>query len=91
MTASVWMAIGLVGQAMFSGRFVLQWWSSERAGRSVVPTGFWHLSILGSVSLLAYAVYVRDPVFIIGQSTGLMIYLRNLRLIRASREAGRPA
>ncbi|MBB3771398.1 lipid-A-disaccharide synthase-like uncharacterized protein [Angulomicrobium tetraedrale] len=85
MTASIWMAVGLMGQALFSGRFLLQWWSSEKLGRSVMPNGFWYLSIAGSLSLLAYAVYVRDPVFIVGQSTGFLIYARNLRLIRNER------
>jgi len=91
MSASIWMAIGFIGQALFSGRFLLQWWSSERLGRSVVPSGFWYLSILGSGSLLAYAIYVRDPVFIIGQSTGMLIYLRNLKLIRNERRASEGA
>ncbi|MDQ0509262.1 lipid-A-disaccharide synthase N-terminal domain-containing protein [Ancylobacter amanitiformis] len=85
MTASIWMAFGLMGQALFSGRFLLQWWSSEKLGRSVVPNGFWYLSIAGSLSLLAYAIYVRDPVFIVGQSAGFIIYARNLRLIRNER------
>lgn len=89
MTASIWMAIGLMGQTLFSGRFLLQWWSSEKLGRSVVPTSFWYLSIVGSLSLLAYAIYVRDPVFILGQSTGFAIYARNIRLIRnATRTEG---
>lgn len=87
MIASIWMAIGLIGQVLFSGRFLLQWWASERQGRSVVPKGFWYLSILGSGTLLAYAIYVRDPVFIIGQSAGMLIYLRNIKLIRNERRA----
>jgi lipid-A-disaccharide synthase-like uncharacterized protein len=79
---SMWMALGLVGQAVFSGRFLVQWLASERAGRSIVPRQFWHLSMAGSAILLAYSIYKRDPVFILGQSAGFVIYARNLRLIR---------
>jgi lipid-A-disaccharide synthase-like uncharacterized protein len=76
--------LGFIGQAVFSGRFLVQWLASERAGRSVVPRQFWHLSILGSAILLAYALYKRDPVFIAGQSAGFAIYARNLYLIKRS-------
>ncbi len=76
-----WLILGLVGQGMFSARFVIQWLASERAHRSVVPTLFWVFSILGSTILLIYAVHRRDPVFILGQSLGLFIYSRNLYLI----------
>ncbi len=79
--ADFWLILGLVGQGLFSARFVIQWLASERAHRSVVPTLFWVFSILGSTVLLAYAVHRRDPVFILGQSLGLLIYGRNLYLI----------
>lgn len=79
---SVWIAIGLLGQAAFSGRFLVQWIASERAGRSVVPVHFWILSLVGGSLLLAYALFRRDPVFILGQGANLVIYLRNLHLIR---------
>ncbi len=79
---SMWMALGLLGQTAFSGRFLVQWLASERAGRSIVPRLFWYLSIIGSVLLLMYSIYKRDLVFILGQSTGLAIYARNLLLIR---------
>lgn len=82
MTAGLWLAIGLVGQGLFSARFLVQWWASEREGRSIIPHSFWYLSIAGSLSLVAYAIYQRDPVFILGQGAGLAIYLRNIRLIR---------
>lgn len=78
----LWLAIGLLGQLAFSGRFLVQWLASERAGRSVVPFAFWLLSIVGSTLLLAYAIERRDPVFILGQSLGLGIYFRNVALIR---------
>ena len=80
----LWLALGLLGQVAFSGRFLVQWLASERAGRSVVPSAFWLLSILGSTLLLAYAIARRDPVFILGQSLGLGIYFRNIALIRRS-------
>jgi lipid-A-disaccharide synthase-like uncharacterized protein len=79
---SMWMALGLVGQAVFGGRFLVQWVASERAGRSVIPHVFWYMSIIGSAILLAYAIDKRDPVFILGQSAGFAVYLRNLYLVR---------
>ena len=79
---SIWLVIGFVGQGAFASRFLAQWLASEKAGRSVVPVQFWFLSMVGAVLLLAYAIRLRDPVFIIGQSTGMFIYLRNLSLIR---------
>lgn len=60
----------------------MQWLSSEREKRSVVPPSFWYYSIGGALMLLIYAVYKRDIVFTIGQSSGLFIYVRNLQLIR---------
>ncbi len=73
--------IGYVAQAMFAMRFAVQWIASERAGRSVVPTAFWVFSIGGGLMLLGYALYRKDPVFIIGQAFGVFVYLRNLQLI----------
>lgn len=87
MTRAVWLGIGFLGQATFSLRFLVQWWRSERAGRSVVPLAFWYLSLGGGVLLLFYAVYRRDPVFILGQLTGVFVYLRNLHLIRRAGSA----
>lgn len=78
----VWVMIGLTGQLMFSGRFIVQWIASERARRSIVPTTFWWFSIAGGLILLSYATYRGDPVFILGQSLGVFIYARNLWLIR---------
>lgn len=84
----LWLGIGLFGQALFSMRFLVQWLRSERAGRSVVPIAFWYLSLGGGLLLLSYAIHRRDPVFIIGQLTGVIVYLRNLQLIYLQR-AGR--
>jgi lipid-A-disaccharide synthase-like uncharacterized protein len=77
-----WLAIGFLGQFLFSLRFLVQWWRSEREQRSVIPIEFWYLSIAGALTLLIYAIYRADPVFIVGQLTGLFIYLRNLHLIK---------
>lgn len=73
-----WYAVGFLGQAFFFSRFLVQWLASERAGRSVIPLSFWYLSLFGGAALFVYAVHLGDPVFIIGQSTGAFIYLRNL-------------
>jgi lipid-A-disaccharide synthase-like uncharacterized protein len=80
-----WLLVGFGGQALFMGRFVLQWFVSERARRSVIPVGFWYLSILGALVLLAYALHRRDPVFVAGQGLGVAVYLRNLQLIRGEK------
>lgn len=80
-----WVGIGLAGQLLFSTRFLLQWIMSERAGRSVMPVAFWYFSLAGGVVLLSYAIHRRDPVFMLGQSMGLVIYLRNLWLIHGAR------
>ncbi|MFZ0241549.1 MAG: lipid-A-disaccharide synthase N-terminal domain-containing protein [Desulfobacterales bacterium] len=78
---TIWIAIGLAGQALFSARFLVQWIYSERKKQSIIPTAFWYLSIGGSLTLLTYAIYRKDPVFIIGQASGFAIYLRNLQFI----------
>ena len=79
--------IGLIGQALFTMRFLTQWWASERAGRSVIPMSFWLLSIGGGLLLLAYSLWRRDIVFILGQSLGVFIYLRNISFVlREKRE-----
>jgi lipid-A-disaccharide synthase-like uncharacterized protein len=80
-TDHLWLAIGLLGQALFSARFLVQWIASERRKRSVVPLAFWYFSVGGGITLLGYAIYRRDPVFILGQSAGLVVYARNLWLI----------
>lgn len=92
MNGSVWTAFGLAGQVVFCGRFVLQWLYSERRQRSAMPMGFWYASIAGSLMLLGYALYKRDPVFIAGYLGGLLIYLRNLHMRMTqddSREGGK--
>ena len=83
----IWVALGFLAQAMFTMRFAVQWLASERAGRSVVPVAFWFFSVAGGSLLFLYAVMRRDPVFIAGQGFGLVIYLRNLRLIFRERRS----
>lgn len=79
------MVVGLLGQLLFTARFIVQWVASERAGRSVIPVSFWFLSIGGSLILFGYALYRADAVFILGQGLGTLIYVRNLMLIAKER------
>lgn len=84
---SGWLAVGFLGQAVFSARFFVQWVASERRRESYVPAAFWWLSVAGGLLLLAYAAYRRDPVFTLGQAAGLGVYIRNLTWIRRGRAA----
>lgn len=78
---NVWLIIGFTAQALFSSRFLVQWIASERAHKSVVPLAFWFISLAGGALLLSYAIWRKDPVFVFGQSAGVIIYSRNLHLI----------
>ena len=78
---AIWLAIGFLGQALFSARFIVQWIASERARKSIIPAAFWLFSVGGGATLLAYAIYRQDPVFIVGQAAGLFIYARNIVFI----------
>ena len=86
-----WLYLGLIAQAMFTSRFLVQWIASERAGRSVVPIHFWLLSLAGSSLLLAYAIHRLDVVFILGQSGGCVVYIRNLMLLKKEAHVRRAA
>jgi lipid-A-disaccharide synthase-like uncharacterized protein len=86
-SSGVWLAIGFLGQALFSGRFIIQWIVSEKRRKSVTPVAFWYFSIAGGVILLAYAIHRRDKVFMVGQATGLIVYVRNLMLIVRARRS----
>jgi lipid-A-disaccharide synthase-like uncharacterized protein len=81
LTEQVWVSVGLIGQVVFGLRFIVQWIATEKQKRSVIPVGFWYLSLAGSLILLAYAIYRCDPVFILGFSLNLLIYVRNLYFI----------
>ena len=76
----LWVALGILAQAVFFARFLVQWLASERRKQSVVPEAFWYLSLCGSALLLVYSIHVKDPVFILGQSFGIVVYIRNLML-----------
>ncbi len=82
-----WVIFGFLGQFIFGMRFIVQWFYSERKKESYIPIPFWYISIVGGVILLAYAVYKKDPVFIMGQGSGLLVYIRNLVLIRQKQQA----
>jgi lipid-A-disaccharide synthase-like uncharacterized protein len=86
----LWIGIGFAGQFLFMMRFLWQWIQSERQQRSIIPIAFWYFSLAGGVTLFAYAVHRRDPVFITGQLLGLTVYTRNLLLIRRERQTGLP-
>ena len=86
-TEMLWVMFGFLGQMMFTGRMLVQWIASERARKSVMPVVFWYFSLGGGLILLAYAFYRKDPVFILGQLFGVIVYVRNLWLIRAEARA----
>lgn len=76
-----WIAIGLIGQCLFMMRFIVQWIHSERHQQSLIPVSFWYLSLSGGLIVLAYGVHRLDPVIILGQLPGTIVYVRNLMLI----------
>src|SRR3954469_17295425 len=86
--ARLWLIIGFAGQALFTARFLVQWIASERKRDSVVPVAFWWLSLLGGLTLLSYASYRQDPVIIVGQAMGLVVYARNLMLVGKAKRRG---
>jgi lipid-A-disaccharide synthase-like uncharacterized protein len=86
-----WLAFGLVAQLLFTARFLVQWISSERAGKSVVPTAFWFFSMGGGLMTLVYGVVKREPVIILGQAMATVIYIRNIMLIMKNRARGSQA
>lgn len=85
MKEGLWYFIGFMGQGMFFLRFLCQWVVSEKRRKSVIPIQFWYFSILGSLLVLVYAIYRKDPVFIVGQCMGMFIYSRNLYLVYRER------
>lgn len=87
-STTLWVVVGLLGQACFSARFLVQWLVSERQHRSVLPDSFWYFSLGGGIILLAYAIYLGDPVFILGQVSGLAIYGRNIWLSASPSQGG---
>ncbi len=85
MNWNVWELLGFASQLVFGSRFLVQWVVSERRGESVIPSYFWYASLVGSAGLLIYAIHIHDPVFILGQAFGFVVYTRNLKLRRQVR------
>lgn len=81
----IMIVIGFAGQGLFAMRFIIQWLSSEKQAKSVIPIAFWYFSIGGGSVLFLYAIWRQDLVFMSGQGLGLFIYLRNLYFVRRSR------
>jgi len=71
---------GSLGQIIFTLRFIYQWIYSRKKGESVFPVSFWLLSLLGTVIIISYGIYRKDPVLVLGQSAGFIAYIRNLWL-----------
>ena len=86
---AITLTIGFTGQTLFFLRFFFQWMYSERQKKSVIPEVFWYLSLVGGLFLLIYAILRKDIVFIVGQSTGTFIYLRNIYFLRRERRKAR--
>lgn len=82
--------LGLLGQVLFAGRLIVQWLATERSRRSVVPTAFWWMALSGATLLLIYFSWRKDIVGVLGQSTGWVIYLRNLYFIYFKRDGETP-
>jgi lipid-A-disaccharide synthase-like uncharacterized protein len=83
----MWLAVGLTGQAMFSARWLIQWFITEKSRRSTIPDTFWYLSLLGGLLVFAYGIHRMDPVILLGQF-GIIIYARNLFFIRREKQTG---
>lgn len=82
-----WVVFGLAAQAVFTARFLVQWIASERRGKSYIPLAFWYLSVIGGLMLFSYAAFWKhDLVVTLGQTTGLIVYVRNLMLLRKERK-----
>ena len=83
----IFLYIGIFGQLCFSMRFIIQWIYRKKKKKSVIPIAFWYFSLLGGIILLIYAIYHKDPVFIMGQAPGVFIYSRNIYLINKNKKA----
>lgn len=85
----MWLSVGLIGQGLFSARWLLQWFVTEKTQKSTVPETFWYLSLLGGLLVFAYGVHKMDPVILLGQF-GIIIYTRNLIFIRREKQSAAP-
>ncbi len=77
----IWVGIGFIGQSLFFSRWLIQWVVSERKAESQIPVSFWYMSLIGSIIVLAYAIHKMDPVFMVGQGVGTLVYIRNIMLL----------
>ena len=89
-TETIWLAIGFLGQGLFFGRWLIQWIASEQRAESHVPIAFWYMSLIGGLITLVYAVYRKDPVFIVGQTVGTLVYIRNLIMLNRNGSNAKP-
>ncbi len=85
-TDMLWLGIGIAGQCLFMARFIVQWIHSEKHGQSLIPVSFWYLSLFGGLIVLAYGIHKLDPVIILGQLPGAVVYTRNLILIKRNQK-----
>ncbi len=76
----LWKIIGWCGNAVFSSRFIVQWYATEKKKQVVVPTAFWWLSLVGSLLLLIYGLHQKDSVFIFAYAFTWIPYIRNLMI-----------
>lgn len=81
-TIDFWTVWGLVAQIFFFGSFVAQWWKSEKLGESHLPIEFWYMRLMGSIMLFAYVLQRRDLVFFITTILQVLIYMRNIYMIK---------
>lgn len=87
-TGFLWVTLGFLGQILFTGRMLVQWFVSEREKRSVVPPAFWWMSLVGATMLLVYFVWRKEPIGVLGQATGWFVYVRNLWMIHKAKASG---
>ncbi|MGD9850783.1 MAG: lipid-A-disaccharide synthase N-terminal domain-containing protein [Nitrospirales bacterium] len=85
-TEMIWVGIGFIGQSLFFSRWLIQWVVSERKSESQIPVSFWYMSLIGSVIVLAYAIHKFDPVFMVGQGVGTLVYIRNIMLLHQAKK-----
>ena len=90
-TELIWIFIGLAAQLLFSARFLVQRIATEKARASIIPATFWYFSFFGDLLLLAHSIYRADPVFILGQAAGLVVYSRKIYFIWLGKRAPSPA
>lgn len=77
--------LGIAGQLLFTFRFIYQWIYSEKKKFSSLPKGFWLISLCGSLLILIYGILRKDPVLILGHSFGIIIYFRNLKILKGEK------